>query len=227
MHETHYELALRRPAIGFVALTSWCVIVLALLMEIVTSPDALALTASPSSLTFQAIQGGSNPASQYLDVSKSNNKPTNWTASDSANWLSVSPLTGGITSTAKVGVTVNTTGLAAGSYSATVTVTVYKGGSVSIPVTLTVASATTSSPSITTTSASLSWSPPDTATTVAGYKLYMGNAPGAYGTPINVGNATSFLLNNLSVGTYYFTVTDYDSSGVESPPSNEVSKTIY
>jgi hypothetical protein len=207
----------------------WFSIVLTIVIGIWTSPDALALTASPSSLTFQAIQGGSNPASQYVNVSKSNSKSTNWTASDSAAWLSVSPLTGGITNTAQVGVTVNIAGLAAGTYSATVSVTVSKGGNISIPVTLTVASTTTttSPPTTTSTSASLSWSPPDTTTVVAGYKVYMGNSAGVYGPPVVVGNVTSYVINNLAVGTYYFVVTDYDSTGTESLPSNEVSTSIY
>jgi len=220
------QATLPRPETGVGAL-SWFGIVLTVVIGIWTSPEALALTASPSSLTFQAVQGGSNPASQYVNVSKSNKKPTNWTASESATWLSVSPLTGGITNSAQVGVTVNTAGLAAGTYSATVTVTVYKGGSVSIPVTLTVASTTTTSPPATTsTSASLSWSPADDST-VAGYKVYMGSSAGAYGPPITVGNVTSYVLNNLAIGTYYFVVTAYTNTGTESLPSNEVSKSVY
>jgi len=55
----------------------------------------------------------------------------------------------------------------------------------------------------------------------------MGTASGVYGPPINVGNVTSYVLNNLAVGTYYFVVKDYNTSGVESAPSNEVSKSIY
>jgi hypothetical protein len=109
-----------------------------------------------------------------------------------------------------------------------VTVTVYKGGSVSIPVTLTVASAatTTSPPTTTSTAASLSWSAADDST-VAGYKVYMGSSAGAYGPPITVGNVTSYVINNLAIGTYYFVVTAYTSTGAESLPSNEVSKSVY
>ena len=135
---------------------------------------------------------------------------------------------------AQITVTVNTAGLAAGTYSATVAVTVYKGGSVSIPVSLTVTTATTttspSTPGTSSTSnttASLSWSPPSTSA-VAGYNVYVGTASGVYGAPINIGNVTSYTVTNLAVGsTYYFVVTDYDATGSESPPSNEVSKSIY
>jgi hypothetical protein len=62
---------------------------------------------------------------------------------------------------------------------------------------------------------------------VAGYNVYVGTASGVYGPAINVGNVNSYVVNNLAAGTYYFVVTDYNSNGVESTPSNEVSKTIY
>ena len=202
---------------------------LALGISLWTSPSAWALTASPASLSFQAVQGGTNPASQFVNVSKSNNKTSNWTASDSATWVSITPAVGSITTSAQVGVAVNAAGLSAGTYSATVTVTVYKGGNVTIPVTLTVAPSTTTSSSTTTTStttASLTWSP-STDTSVVGYKVYMGTTAGVYGPPITVGNVTSYVLSNLGVGTYYFVVTDYNSNGTESLPSNEVTKSIY
>ncbi|HKR79613.1 MAG TPA: fibronectin type III domain-containing protein [Nitrospira sp.] len=80
----------------------------------------------------------------------------------------------------------------------------------------------------TSTTASLSWSAPTNSTGVAGYNVYVGTAPGLYGPPTNVGNVTSYVVNNLVIGnTYYFAVTDYNSSGVESPPSNEVYKVVY
>jgi hypothetical protein len=90
---------------------------------------------------------------------------------------------------------------------------------------------TTSSPpppsSTGSTTASLTWSP-NTETDVAGYKVYVGNAPGVYGAPINVGKVTSYVLSNLIPGnTYYFAVSAYDTSGNESAPSSVVSKSIY
>ena len=73
----------------------------------------------------------------------------------------------------------------------------------------------------------LTWSPV-TSTNLAGYKVYMGTASGRYGTPLIVGNVSSYVLSNLTAGTtYYFVVTSYNSSGGESAPSNEVSKSIY
>jgi len=63
---------------------------------------------------------------------------------------------------------------------------------------------------------------------VVGYNVYVGTASGVYGPPINVGNVTSFVVSNLVLGnTYYFVVKDYNTSGIESAPTNEVSKSIY
>lgn len=74
--------------------------------------------------------------------------------------------------------------------------------------------------------AKLLWDPhsePD----LAGYKVYVGTNPGVYGAPVNIGNITEFEVTNLSRGkTYYFAVTAYDTSGMESGFSNEVSKTV-
>jgi hypothetical protein len=55
----------------------------------------------------------------------------------------------------------------------------------------------------------------------------MGTTSGVYGPPITVGNVTSYVLNNLAVATYYFVVTAYNANGIESLPSNEVSKSVY
>jgi fibronectin type 3 domain-containing protein len=77
------------------------------------------------------------------------------------------------------------------------------------------------------TTATLTWSP-NTDTDLAGYKLYVGNAPGVYGAPIDMGKVTSYVVNNLTLGnTYYFAVSAYDTSGNESALSTVVSKSIY
>jgi len=231
MHQAYQDLTFRRGAMDAFSHRLWCGIGLALAVGIWTSPEAWALNVSPTVMTFQAVQGATNPSSQTVNVIKSNNHQTDWTATDNATWLTVSPGVGTITSTAQVAVAVNTTGLAAGTYIATVTIKVNKGGSASVPVTLTVAPATKSSTTTTVTSAgtaaTLAWNA-DTSTGLAGYKVYLGTASGVYGTSINVGNVTSYVMSNLAVGTtYYFVVTAYNISGSESLPSNEVSKSIY
>jgi hypothetical protein len=194
-------------------------------------PQALALGVSPNAITFQAVQGGTNPASQTVNVSKPNTRQATWTTSDSASWVTVSPTVGSMTRSTQFTVSVNTNGLQAGIHSATVTITVSKGGTASIPVTLTVTSTTTTSEAPTTiptsnSTATLSWEPV-TSTDMAGYNVYVGTAAGVYGSPINVGSMTSYVMSNMAIGTYYFVVTAYNTSGSESLPSNEVSKSIY
>ncbi|MBN4053140.1 fibronectin type III domain-containing protein [bacterium AH-315-L15] len=61
---------------------------------------------------------------------------------------------------------------------------------------------------------------------LAGYKTYLGLASGVYGPPVDIGNQTSHTFTNLGLGTYYFTVTAYDTSGNESTFSGELSKTF-
>ena len=71
----------------------------------------------------------------------------------------------------------------------------------------------------------LAWDPniePD----IARYKVYYGTASRAYGTPIDVGNVTTYTLIGLTQGvTYYIAVTAYDRNN-ESGFSNEVSGKI-
>ena len=63
-------------------------------------------------------------------------------------------------------------------------------------------------------------------TDLAGYKVYYGTAPGNYGTPITIGTQAGYTLTQLAPGTYYFAVTAYDSAGLESGFSNEVSAVV-
>ena len=206
------------------------VIGLGLAIDFWTSSEASALTANPTTVTFQAIQGGTNPPSQTVSVSKSNSRRSSWAATDAATWLTVSPGAGSINRTAQVALAVNVAGLAAGTYTAMVAIAVDNGEAASVPVTLKVAAAPTSPPPPpppSGTKASLTWSPV-TGTNLAGYKVYMGTASGRYGTPLDVGNVTSYTVSNLAAGTtYFFVVSSYSSSGSESSYSNEVSKSIY
>jgi hypothetical protein len=204
-----------------------------LAVSLLALPDAWALDAIPTMLSFQAVQGGTSPSSQILNILKKNPRTLSWSSNKNAMWLGVSPMTGSITDSAQISVSVNPTGLAAGTYMGTVTVSVTKGGNISVPVTLTVTSGSTTSSTSTTlssssgTTATLSWGP-STSTNVAGYKVYVGTASGVYSSSITVGSATTYTVSNLGVAsTYYFAVAAYNTSGIESSFSNEVSKSIY
>lgn len=64
-------------------------------------------------------------------------------------------------------------------------------------------------------------------TDLAGYRVYMGTAPGTYATNSGVlAPATSYSFTGLAPATYYFVVRAYDADGNESAPSIEVSKVI-
>ncbi|HSA65128.1 MAG TPA: hypothetical protein VLE25_10580 [Nitrospira sp.] len=68
-------------------------------------------------------------------------------------------------------------------------------------------------------------------TDLAGYKVYVGTAPGLYsypGSPIVIGRTDNYAITGLPVGqTYYFAISAFDNSGNESTLSTEVSKSIY
>jgi len=80
-------------------------------------PSSLAL--SVTSLTYNATQGGANPANQTFDVTSSND-PLEFTAAKTQPWLTVDP-TGG-TTPQTVTASVDITGMTAGTYYDTVTV---------------------------------------------------------------------------------------------------------
>ena len=79
-------------------------------------------------------------------------------------------------------------------------------------------------------SATLSWTS-NSESDLAGYKLYVGTAPGRYtyaGSPVIIGLMGSYTISGLPMGqTYYFALSAFDSSGNESALSSEVSKSIY
>ena len=95
---------------------------------------------SPSSFSFSATAGGSNPASQSLSITNTGGGTLNWSASSNASWLSVSPTSGTAPSTATV--SANITGLAAGTYNGAITISATGATNtpVAVPVTLTVSS---------------------------------------------------------------------------------------
>jgi len=82
--------------------------------------------------------------------------------------------------------------------------------------------------------ATLTWTAPTqnvdgtALTNLAGYRVYYGTSSSALTQSVQVSNAgvTTYLVENLSPATYYFSVRSYTSTGVESTNSNIASKTI-
>jgi hypothetical protein len=69
----------------------------------------------------------------------------------------------------------------------------------------------------------LTWNP-SSSPNIAGYRLLSGTTSGVYSQTNEIGNATSTLVSNLVTGkTYFFVVAAYNTMGIESVPSNEVS----
>ena len=89
-----------------------------------------------------------------------------------------------------------------------------------------------SSQTVGTGSVSLAWNAPTTyvdgtpITGLVGFKVYYGIASRVYTHIIDVRNVPSCSINALFPGTYYFAITAYDSFGIESTYSTELSKTI-
>ncbi len=77
--------------------------------------------------------------------------------------------------------------------------------------------------SLATPSITLAWDP-SADPTVVGYKVYYGVASQNYTNSVSAGSATTLTVSNLTLGvTYYFAATAYDTNGIESDYSSEVS----
>ncbi|MGB9834826.1 MAG: lectin like domain-containing protein, partial [bacterium] len=88
----------------------------------VSSQPSPSLSFTPSSFTFTATQGGSNPPSQTLEVWNSGGGSMSWTVSKDALWLTLSPTSGNSSGEHdQVTVSVYISGLASGTYSTTIT----------------------------------------------------------------------------------------------------------
>ena len=82
--------------------------------------------------------------------------------------------------------------------------------------------------------ATLSWQPPTQRTdgsvldNLAGYHILWGSSPDAYTNRVTLDNPglTSYLVENLAQGTWYFVMTAFDAAGAESDYSAVGSKII-
>ena len=80
----------------------------------------------------------------------------------------------------------------------------------------------------------MSWTPPtqnsngSTITNLAGYNIHYGTSSQDYTQVVAVNNPSlnRYVIDSLPNGTYYFAVTAYNSQGVESPMSGEVTTAV-
>lgn len=92
----------------------------------------------------------------------------------------------------------------------------------------------TSTPPTASTGVTINWTPPTentdgtALTNLAGYDIHYGTQPGNYTQTVSVSNPgiASYVVDNLSPGTYYFAVTAVNAQGAESPLSSAVSATV-
>jgi len=101
---------------------------------VVAAPPQPVLSVSATSLTFNATQGGSNPASQSVNVTNTGTGTLNFTASSDSTWLAATPASGSAPASLQISSTVGT--LVAGTYTGHVTVT--SSGAQNSPATVTV-----------------------------------------------------------------------------------------
>ena len=92
---------------------------------------------NPPSFTFNATQGGSNPADQTLNISNTGGGTLNWSLSDDASWLTLSPASG--TNSGSPSLSVNISGMSANTYNATITISATGATTQTVPVILTIA----------------------------------------------------------------------------------------
>lgn len=137
-------------------------IIMAAVSFFLAQPEALALSVSPSSLSFAGAQGSTNPPAQTVTFRKGGDRTKSWTVSAAAPWISVTPSAGTIsTEQDQLAVSVNLGGLSAGSYSSSITILTegFKGrtNKTTIPLSLSVTSST-STPTIRLSPTALSFS---------------------------------------------------------------------
>ena len=161
------------------------------------------------------------PQSTTPTASDANGDKLTFSISNKPVWASFSATTGQLSGTPS--------GSQVGSYS-NIVITASDGtASASLPAFgINVTSTTTSG------AATVSWTPPthntdgSTLTNLAGYRIYYGTSSAALNQTVELKNPglSSYMIESLPAGTYYFGVKAFTSSGAESVLSNVVSKTI-
>jgi hypothetical protein len=202
-------------------------------VTLTVDPPPPVLTVAPTTVAFSATAGGADPAPKTFDVSNTGSGSMNWTATETASWLSVSPGSG--TDAGTVTVTPSIAGLTAGTYTTNITVTATgaTGSPKTVAVTLTVDPPPTP-PALAVTPASLTFSGTQGGASPAAKTLAVSNSGGGTlswtasddapwlsvspGSGTNAGTVTvTPSTTGLTAGTYTATVT-IDAGGASGSP---------
>ena len=201
---------------------------------------------SPASLTFTATQGGANPANQTLNIQNTGGGTLSWSIGDNASWLGLSPTSGSSTGLQNpVTVSVNISGMTAGTYNATITITASGATNTprTVPVTLTISPL---SPTIGYSPASLTFTATQGGANPANQTLNIQNTGGGtlswslsgnpswLGLSPTSGSSTgqqnpvtvSVNISGMTAGTYNATITITASGATNTPRTVPVTLTI-
>lgn len=216
-------------------------------------PAALAVSTSPTSLSFSGTQGGSNPPTQSVTFWKGGDRTKSWNVKAANTWISVTPSSGTINKEQdQIAVSVNVSGLAAGSYTSQVIISTegFRGRFVQtlVPVTVTVVGTTASAPvpSIQLAPTALSFSGPAGGTNPTAQLISLTNPTGgtlswslsdnaawlslsaASGTTTTETDSVSASVNlaGLAAGTYTAAITVTASGATNTPQTIPVSLTV-
>ncbi len=229
------------PATGSATLSGTGVPTITIPVSITTLAPAIGL--NTTSLGFAGTVGGINPSAQTIGISNVGGGTLIWSASSSAAWLTLGPVSG--TNAGTVTATAKVAGLLSGSYSAMVTVTATGATTKMVPVTLTVTGSTSSgtigfSPAnlafsgtvggtnpaakpfmlTNTGGGTLSWTVSDNATW-----LQLNTASGTTTSETDTISASA-TLSGLAAGTYNATISITASGSTNSPQQIPVSLTL-
>ncbi len=183
--------------------------------EVTDSPSTPTISGSPPTSvvvgqTYTFTPGATDPNGDALTF-EIQNRPDWATFNTATGALTGSPTAPGTYSSVTISVTDGRTRASLPAFSITVQAVAQSGGQ-----------------------ATLSWIAPTQRTddsplgNLAGYRIYYGNSPDNFSQVVSVNNAglTTYVIENLSEGTWYFAVAAVDSAGTESGLSNNASKTI-
>lgn len=173
------------------------------------APPPPSISLSASSLSFTGQQGGNNPNGQTLSISNTGGGTLNWSASSNQSWLMLSATSGAAPSSLTV--SVNTTGLTAGTYNATISLVA--SGATNTPQTVAVSlTVTTAAPTIGLSATTLSFSGQQAGSNPAGQSLSISNTGGGTLSWAASSNQ-SWLTLSSSSGTGPSTITVFASTG--------------